>query len=459
MTEEEKIKIAKQKNVKIYPIYKMFAWDLLFYYSINFLFVNQVKGLSTSQIFIGNAFYLIFKLLFQFFAPTLINLVGKRRGNVIGNMFVSLSILHLILAPGNLINYIINSLIMAIGYVLKDICEANILDECIQNQEKKNSIFAKIDGRGSAYWYLFEAISSVTTGFLFVINGYLPMCLCFVFCIIGTLLSFRFEHYEVKAKRNKGEHTVKNLVSRIDLTKQEYSFVLKSKRLRALMLFSGLFYSMLYIRATITSNMLVYIGIEEKYFGIIFGIFTIFTVITTWKQNWFHKKLHNRVLTLFALAFSTSLILMGLTVIVDINYKLTLIIVFAMMIIQNMLKGPYYTLIKRYLNSFSNENISVRIYSINNFVNGIVGAIVSLGVSTLLNYTDISYAVLIIGIIVLILFIGILDYMRTRIGLKPEEYRKEDIEFIPRVYEPERARTIEIMVEMDENGETTIDIK
>ena len=28
--------IKEEQNIKIYPIYKMLSWDLLFYYSINF---------------------------------------------------------------------------------------------------------------------------------------------------------------------------------------------------------------------------------------------------------------------------------------------------------------------------------------------------------------------------------------------------------------------------------------
>ena len=36
----------KQKNIKKYPIYRMFAWDLLFYYSIIYLFLTIEKGLT-----------------------------------------------------------------------------------------------------------------------------------------------------------------------------------------------------------------------------------------------------------------------------------------------------------------------------------------------------------------------------------------------------------------------------
>lgn len=149
MTEEEKIKKAKEKNRKIYPIYKMFAWDLLFYYSITFLFMNQTKGLTASNIFLGNAFYSIFKIIFQPFAPMIINITGKRKAIVIGNIFVSLSILAMILLEGTIINYIVVNLIMAIGYVLKAICESCLLEENIPDDENRRSRFSKIDGRGS----------------------------------------------------------------------------------------------------------------------------------------------------------------------------------------------------------------------------------------------------------------------------------------------------------------------
>ena len=42
--------------------------------------------------------------------------------------------------------------------------------------------------------------------------------------------------------------------------------------------------------------------------------------------------------------------------------------------------------------------------------------------------TNITFATIFVGLIFFILFVLTLDYMRTRIGLKPEEYDKKDIE-------------------------------
>lgn len=458
--DEEKLIKAKQRNVKIYPIYKMFSWDLLFYYSINFLFLNQAKGLSASYIVIGNAFYKIFKIIFQPIIPVLVNIIGKRKSTILGNIFVSISILYTIIGRPSIIYLIISNFIIAIGYLLKGVCEASILDECIIDTNKKNSIFSKIDGRGSAYWYIFEAISSVLTGFLFIINAYIPMYLCFLFCIIGTVISANFEHYEVKKTVRKESHRFKRFINRLELSKQEYLFILKSKRLKALILFSGAFHGLLYIRSTLTSSILVEMGVPDKYFGIIIGILTIFAAITTLSQNLFHKKLRNKFLTVASLTYIFTLILIGIITNLKIGYTLTLIIVMVLMMIQNMIKGPYYTLIKRYLNSFSNEQISTKIYSVNTLMEDLCGTIISLMVSLMLAYTSTAYTILFLGIISLIVFIVILDFMKTRLGLAPEEYKKQDIEFVPKIKtDIEQKERIEIIVGLDEEGNNSVYIK
>lgn len=456
MIEEEKIRKAKEKNRKIYPIYKMFSWDLLFYYSINFLFLTQIKGLTASDIFLGDAFYPIFKIAFQPFAPIIINAIGKRKSTIIGNMLVSLSILLMILLKGAVINFIIANFVMAMGFVLKGICESCILEENIENDGNRNSKFAKIDSKGSVYYYVFEAISSVSTGFLFVVNAYIPMYLCFAFCIIATLIAFKFEDYTVKKEGNIKKSPIETLIRKVDLAKQEYVFILKSKRLHALLLYICLFYGVLYIRSTISSSIFVDIGIPNEYFGIIAAVLTISSAISTYKQNFYHKKLHNKVLTFFSFIYSIAYIIIGIIAILNVNYSLTVGIVLLMMVLQKAIRGPYNTLIKRYLNSFSNEHIAVKIYSIANLMEALGSMIASFIVSILLNYTTTAYVSLIIGIASLILFIFLLDFMRTRLGLKPEEYRKQDIEFVPK--EKKKENVVEIAVGIDKNGETDVKI-
>lgn len=53
----------KQKNVKLYPKYKMLSWDMLFYYAIIFLFFTETKGISAADVLLAESFYPLFKVL------------------------------------------------------------------------------------------------------------------------------------------------------------------------------------------------------------------------------------------------------------------------------------------------------------------------------------------------------------------------------------------------------------
>ena len=62
-------------------------------------------------------------------------------------------------------------------------------------------------------------------------------------------------------------------------------------------------------------------------------------------------------------------------------------------------------------------------------VGGISASICSLIGGLLLDVMTIENAFLIVGLAAMALIILVLDYMRKNFGLRPNEYKKEDIEF------------------------------
>ena len=92
----------KQININLYTRYKMFSWDLLFYYAIIFLFFTETKGITAADVLLAESFYPIFKIVFLIPATILINSLGKRKSLIIGNSFIALAIFTYIV--GN--NYI-----------------------------------------------------------------------------------------------------------------------------------------------------------------------------------------------------------------------------------------------------------------------------------------------------------------------------------------------------------------
>lgn len=68
----------RKDNARLYPIYKMFSWDLIFYYSIAFVFLVQVKHFSIAEVMLTDALYPIFKMIWQIPSLTIIDKIGKR---------------------------------------------------------------------------------------------------------------------------------------------------------------------------------------------------------------------------------------------------------------------------------------------------------------------------------------------------------------------------------------------
>ena len=171
-TEEQIIK-AKKYNAKIYPIYKMFAWDLLFYYSIIFLFLTQTKGFTASNVLFIDSFYPLFKLLLQIPCVNIVETLGKRKSLILGNILIAACILVVILAK-NIPTMIFSNFLMAFGYATKSLCESSLLSDCVIDKEHPRTVFSNIDGKGSAYWYYFS-VSYFLLNVMRVISGVAPM--------------------------------------------------------------------------------------------------------------------------------------------------------------------------------------------------------------------------------------------------------------------------------------------
>lgn len=411
-------------NMKIFPIYKGLSWDALFYYAIEFLFLTSIKGLTAAQVLFVDAFYPIFKFILEIPSNIIVNKLGKRRSLILGNIFVVGDILFLILA-NNIYMVIFAWFLSAFGYALKGLTESNLLYDSIPKSDKRGEKFSKIDGRASSFYYYLDAISGISTGFLFVINGYLPMILCLVICIISLLLSFNFKDVD-NSQEDEPAPSVKDIL--LDL-KQATKFIVKSNRLRSLVIFDGFFCAFLAMYSTLRSSILTDIHLPEQYFGLVYAGLQLISGIASSHQDKFHNKYKNRTLSVFATRSTISFIIIGLCTMTNLNFVLALMIILLMFALQYAIKGPYYTLAKRYLSNFTTSSMRTKISLVSELLYSIIRAILCLICSALLEITTTSYVYVILGCVFTVFFIFLLDYMKGTVGLKPEEYKKEEIEF------------------------------
>lgn len=411
---------AKQLNVKIYTRYKMFSWDLLFYYAIIFLFFTQTKGINAADVLLAESFYPLFKIAFLIPATVLINSLGKRKSLIIGNGFVFLSIFTYIVG-NNFAFIVVGELLSAIGFIIKGICESNLIYDSLEDNSSRGAKFSQIEGKGTSYYYYIEGISAVASGFLFAINGYIPMFLCLGVTIYSTYLSMKFKNIDEKQKINiyKVHKEVKDLFNSFRLFN-------KSPRLKNLIFFGALISAIILSLTMLRSSIMQDIGIPSEYFGIIFAVLGLISGIAAKNEFRVHKKFRNKTLASLALPLVFSCIVLGIICQLSQNFVVNVIVVLLMFLVQYIVRGPFYPLIKQYMNNFTTVNLRNKISSSFNLLENILRFLITFIASALLRITTTANTFTVLGCALAVIVVLMLDNMRKKVGLKPEQYTSKD---------------------------------
>ncbi|MBO5398554.1 MAG: MFS transporter [Clostridia bacterium] len=427
MENKRQLNKIRRKNAQLYPIYKMFSWDLLFFYSIEFLFCTITKKVTASELLIINGFYLLFRILMQIPAVAITDFLGKRKSIILGNMLLIVYMLILLCLPGA-ISIIIADLVFALGYDIKTIAESNLLYDSVSTRGGEG-LYSKLDAKGGSWYYILDGIASLVAGYLFVINNYIPMLICLGFIIISTILSFGFKDiYEVK-KDHKLNMGLSNILKEYgnDL-KSSFKFILKSKRMKSFILFQIVFYSVIEIIDTYNGDLLINIGIPEEQFSMIFAVLTLIGGISLSLKRPIERKFKNRTLAFISLMYIGACIVIG-TVATLFEGEMIIPVILIMYAVQKISTSIWYILEAKYLKNFTKEEMRNKLTFTYEFIGGIAASIFSMLGGLLLDIINVQNAFLIVGLLALASMVITLDYMRTRFGLRPEEYKKEDIEF------------------------------
>ena len=417
--EEQEMQRKRKNNIKLYSIYRVFSWDMLFYYAIIYLFLTIEKDVTPPQFLQFDAFYILFRFIFQIPGTLTVQKFGKRKALILSNVILVIHMLFIIFAK-NFGMLIFSQVLCAIGFNIKAISETDMLYDSISADEKRGSIFAKIDGKATSRYYYVDAISAIASGFLFVINSYIPMVLCFVFLLITFFLSTRFEEIHPEKGKLEIKEEMKNI-------KFGFKNIFKSKRLKSLLLFNGLFVGLIKILQSIRNTVLVDVGMPNQYFGIIFAIMGIIAGISARNQGKIHNKYRNKTLTFLALPTAISCLVTGFVLMSNFKTEFKIIIVLIMFALQYITKGPYYVIMRRYFNNFTTSEKRIKIATTNSLCENAIASSLIFVASSILEFVNIEYTSIIVGCVFTIGFVLLLDYMKKTVGLKPEEYSKKEI--------------------------------
>lgn len=431
--EKEKLKINKKKlskkkrnNAILYPIYKTFSWDLLSFYSIEFLFYTITKGISASQVLMLTSIYIISKILFQIPSVAISDYLGKRKSMILGNFLLVIYMMILIFAP-DFKWIVIANIFCGFGYDLKTISEGNLLYDSVSTKGG-DGIYTKIDSKGASGYYILDTVLAIMAGYLFVINNYIPMYISLLFLVISTILSIKFkEIYKPKKSENK-ESFSKFLKGYSTDIVDSFKFIKKSNRMRSYLIFAAVFYGLIKIMGTYKSDLLVNIGVTEEQFSMIYAVLSLIAAVSVSFSKKVQRYFRNKTLTFLSLSYIISIIFIGaISICITNNLALPLVLIFYTVI--RICDSQWYVTEYTYLKNFTKPESRNKISFTFELVTGIVASIMSMIGAVVLDYLNIKYAVILTGLVGLAIMIIILDYMRTRIGLKPKQYTREDLVF------------------------------
>lgn len=421
----EEVQKMRKVNMRIFPIYKRIAWDYLFFYTIDFLFLTQIKGLSASSVVLKSTFYAFFSIIMQIPANIIIEFLGRKNSLILGNILNCIYMV-IIMVSRNLADLIFAEFISAMAFSIKNIAEPSLLNESIVPSKYKSKIYSKINAKGASGYYMIGAISKVIAGFLFKINGYLPIICSLAALVISVILSMGFIEPIQKKKNENKEVLYKKQLKDI---KEGFAYVLKSERLKALILCSALIASLLSILTNYYVSLFEDLKMSSVIIGIVAAIGSFASSYASKKQNVLQDKLKNKTLMTMAMILSISTIIAGVFGIQSQEFVTLIIIIVIMNFINYFIKGAYYTIIDQYLRNFTNHKIDTKIFATGNLFSGIARVITGLFASFLLDKTTTAYSMIIIGTAFTVIYILMGKYMSKRVGLKPEEYSKEETKY------------------------------
>lgn len=426
MREKELAKIRKN-NMKLYPIYKMIGLDWIFYYGIEILFLTQVKQIDTADIVLSSSIFAFFSIIFQIPSVMILEKIGKKNGIVIGQVMNAIAMILIMICP-NFTYLVLAQIISAFGFGIKGIAESNFLNSSIPEDKRKGEIFSKIDGKGYSKFCYIGATSILISGFLYSINPYIPISLCLMFNLLAVIMAMNFVDIDKLQEDKNKKQTIAQSINEIGKeVKQSFKFVMKSVRLRTLLMMNGIVWGLLCLMSKYQETILKELEIPSYYIGIILAAFQLLVGVFSTKSIEFHNQFRNKSLTIMELLITVGSIIIGTVVLMPFPFAIQLMFIVAVFIARAYAKGVYQINKKRYMGNFSNKKVLPEIYSMNGIYCNFVRMIISFIGSALLRIMNTASASIVAGIIFTTLVIITYFYAKTRLGLKPEEYPEEEI--------------------------------
>ena len=256
------------------------------------------------------------------------------------------------------------------------------------------------------------------------------MIICFLILLISARIAGSYYELDTNIDNEPiGKEIVGKYKEYFKDIKLGFSFVFSSRRLKSLMLFAGIMYGIIAVLNTYEMGLLQEIDLSSTMVGLIYATMQVVAGIASKKQDEIHNKFRNKTLTVTGISYTIACLLAGIICMTNLDYRIVILVVIFTYTIRYIDTGAYFVLIKKYITNFTNSDMIDKVYSAYGIVTGLGNTLICIVGTIIVGHHSLRDSMAIFGILFLIVILLILQYMKTRVGLKPEEYRKKDIDF------------------------------
>ena len=402
---------ALKRNVKLYPFYRAFSYDFLFFWTISILFLTEIKGLSYSQVILLDSLFMLSAFCLQVPISKMIRKLGRVRSARLG------AIAYLCFAVINIFGtnfwwFLIANILYGIGAAIKNVADTEILSLSLQKLNRKND-FSKIDGKSMFWYYLFEGLTSVAAGYLFeFVNPYAPVIFTTIFSLICLIFSFIIQD------PSTNEDNIQIEFKEIIKDEPSYKALLKRPFVIWMAIFCFSFFGISSVHQTMSKVYLQNIDVPAYLFGYIFCGYRIIAAIASKFQFKYELKRGVKILLISSFMMVTAYILTAIIYTINADAMISIIAVLLIFASQHISRSLYRITVKNYINQCISKRALTRTLTIYSMAEFLGYSLTTLFVSLVMEISGNSYLITnfsLVGVFIIPLSVSVIFFMRALI--------------------------------------------